>query len=178
MLDPATKPTAGDEDDQALVDDLVRIVAHLGVTADSDTLPGELLERYRQCLAAAGCGEPGTVYVPRGPGVVDRGSGIVGRLGPDGRLTVYFEGNRYGAANIVTWADRVAVAQDRLTQQYPTVARSTVPLAAMCAVGRFDGTRITVHPGAETIVARWLGSFRPGELNVSWAVRRDAPDGR
>src|SRR4051812_17483330 len=80
---------------------------------------------------------PVNIYVPAVGSMLERevaaGSGIVGARtvpeDPESPVLVYYEGNLYGAANIVTWADRVYHAADRLLWQgrgYPTRAMTLV----------------------------------------------------
>jgi hypothetical protein len=119
------------------------------------------------------------VYVPlRGTGagaVIDTGSGIVGRPsqaapGPtDGPyLDLYYEGNRYGYANVHTWADRVAIAAGRMQESYPTVARMTVAATSVQKVGVFDEELGVVslldRELSTALVAGWLGD--PLVLNL------------
>lgn len=88
------------------------------------------------------------VYIPNiaAPlwNTIDRASGIVGtpgKLDPNAVLIDY-EGNRYNAMNIVTWADRVYHAYDRHTwnegRGYPTIARLNVDPHEVVRVGSFD----------------------------------------
>lgn len=101
-----------------------------------------------------------TVYVPRAGSVagrmIDRGSGIVGTVS-GGLVTIDYEGNRFGASNIVTWADRVYHAWDRHTTDYPTVARMTIDPIELNEVGKFDATEwlVRLDPGMAWVVAEW-----------------------
>ena len=56
--------------------------------------------------------------------IITKGSGIVGQPYNDNEILAYYEGNLYGASNIVTWADRVHHAADRMATAYPTVAKT------------------------------------------------------
>lgn len=78
-------------------------------------------------------------------------------------LTIDYEGNRYNAINIVTWADRVSHAADRHRTHYPSVARHVAEPTDLIHVGTFDGTQVTLEPVAENIplLADWLG-IAPG----------------
>lgn len=110
--------------------------------------------------------------------VIDRGSGIVGTparefLGQDGsdpldeqRVIIDYEGNRFHAANMKTFADRVFHAAGRHEHRYPTVARSMVPRDELVLLGSFDGERIYV---AESLcMDDWLGhGWDPAELHRS-----------
>lgn len=64
-------------------------------------------------------------------------SGIVAAT-LDDQVDVYFEGNRYGAANIVTFEDKVLHAAGRLDAKYPTVARGRYALDDFVVVGLFS----------------------------------------
>lgn len=87
------------------------------------------------------------------------------------RRTVYYEGNVHGASNIVSYADRVYHAADRLVRRYPTIARRTVHRDALIAVGTFDYPTRTLRVSDEPALAAWLALVnRPipaSELEVS-----------
>jgi hypothetical protein len=84
------------------------------------------------------------VYVPADRAtatarIVDAGSGIVGTASDElGRTLVDFEGNRHGAVNLVTYADRVHCAAGRHTVRYPTTARALLDTTVLVRVGTFD----------------------------------------
>ena len=111
-----------------------------------------------------------TVYVPSVDGpldaLIDRGSGIVGSpdASPD-HVRIDFEGNRYGAANIITFADKVAHAAGRHETHYPTVARAFVPREHLIAVGQFDGDRVEV--GDSEALTDWLGDYTDDDLRIT-----------
>lgn len=70
-------------------------------------------------------------------------SGIVGVPATvPGHTLIYYEGNVYQAANIVTWADRVDHAANRLRTRYPTIAQAMVQTEWLTAVGIWDGDEI------------------------------------
>lgn len=102
------------------------------------------------------------VYVPiagsRAERLIDHGSGVVGSLGGD-TILVDFEGNRFGASNVVTYADRVAVAASRHAVSYPTIARASPPASDLCRIGVFDGVHGEVvldgRPERD-LLAAWL----------------------
>ena len=106
------------------------------------------------------------VFVPRSTARlgIDRKSGIVGRPTQSGRIELYFEGNRYGASNIKTFADRVYHAADRMQMRYPTIARSVVSEGEVIKVGWFNGQTVAVTN--ESALASWLGvdQIDPAEL--------------
>jgi hypothetical protein len=95
---------------------------------------------------------------------IDPKSAIVGS--PDAsdandRILIYYEGNRYGAENIVTFADRAMLAAGRLAEKYPTVARCAAPQQALTLVGWFSaghGVDVTDANGLIEL-AKWLGMF-------------------
>lgn len=69
------------------------------------------------------------------------GSGIVSNSDVRGDyLQIYFEGNLYGAQNIVTYADRISHAHGRMIQRYPTIANALVFPDAMTKVGTYMPT--------------------------------------
>lgn len=116
---------------------------------------------------------PFPVYTPNrdAPAVVrlavasiDPRSAIVGS--PDApdtaeRTLIYYEGNRYGAGNIVTFADRAMIAAGRLAERYPTVARAAVPRQALLLVGSFTAGHGVDVPDASSLIAlaKWLELF-------------------
>lgn len=117
------------------------------------------------------------VYVPAGGFAATEGiaskSAIVGRPEPGGdHVKIYYEGALYRQANMKTLADRASHAADRLEQDYPTVAKLTVPREALIAVGVFDpgqGRILLTGPHSEREVARWLqaAELDPAELALA-----------
>lgn len=106
-----------------------------------------------------------TVYVPNPDSTrligVDPKSGIIGRpaLHDDSLLLVYYEGNRYGFSNVITFADRCMIAAERMTQDAPTIAKSLVPCDAVIRVGSYlpEYRRVELDDGASvTRLAAWL----------------------
>ena len=98
------------------------------------------------------------------PNFVDAGSAVVCALsgesvdiGPSGLVTVYFESNRFGAANLERFPERVRVAASRLVSHTATVARALVPASSLRAVGTYDYVehRLRVHDTAA--LAAWAG---------------------
>lgn len=101
---------------------------------------------------------------------IDRASGIVGT--PEGdRVVIDFEGNRFGASNIVTFADRVMIAAGRHESRYPTIARLSVEPASVVRVGTYDGSRkIAVDFDKLDALAAWIGcdvASLPTQLSVT-----------
>jgi len=103
-------------------------------------------------------------HVQRGLASIDPKSAIVGR--PDAsdandRTVIYYQGNRYGAENIVTFADRAMLAAGRLAEKYPTLTCCAVPHQALTLVGWFaagHGVEVTDANGLIEL-AKWLGMF-------------------
>jgi hypothetical protein len=102
------------------------------------------------------------VYVPLGrlAASILPGSGVVGTPQEEGRVLVDYEGNRYGAVNMVTLADRVRQAWGRHARRYPTVARQLVRADELIHVGWFLPAlgEIVLLAGEQETLARWLGS--------------------
>lgn len=107
------------------------------------------------------------VYVPveRWAHRIDPRSGIVGR--PEDRnglaggeaVHIYYEGNRFGASNIVTFADRCDHAHGRMVENYPTVAQRMVPLDLLTRVGTFLprlGVQLDGEAACLIALAKWL----------------------
>lgn len=124
---------------------------------------------------------PLAVYVPNPDDehqrarLIHRGSGIVGTAYTQFERTddaptsilVYFEGNRHGASNIVTWADRCYVAASRMgvdaAQDYPTTALAVLPADSLTPVGTFDGDQVTaLGPDEDNLIYQWLDLHRRG----------------
>lgn len=102
------------------------------------------------------------VYVPTSSchARIDPGSGVVAAAAGPGRLLADYEGNRYNAANIVTYADRVHHAAGRAAVSYPTLARAVLPASALVRVGTWDDKAGRVHldgDAARAAVRTWLG---------------------
>lgn len=70
-----------------------------------------------------------TIYIPKPGSTLDKtlipGSGIVGQRGSIG-LIIFYEGNRYGAASLLTWPSRVRCAAGRMFARYGTIAKQLV----------------------------------------------------
>src|ERR1035437_2667801 len=82
------------------------------------------------------------VYVPAEDSplkaVIKQGSGIVGLDEEDEHVTIYYEGNVYGAMNLKTFKERIACAAGRLATKYPTVAKMRAKREELVLVGQFD----------------------------------------
>lgn len=91
--------------------------------------------------------------------VIKPGSGIVGTTEGE-RTIIDYEGNLYGAQNIVTWADRVMIAAGRHSVRYPTVARSWVKPEALIRVASYEYRKWAPAIELEAdvaLVCGWLG---------------------
>ena len=112
---------------------------------------------------------PISVFVPASGVVtgIDPGSGIVAGTPArdESRILVDYEGNRYGAVNMVTFADRVARAWDRQRTRYPTIARAAMRVEQLVKIGEYDAERGVVLLGegapmdresAKQLLADWL----------------------
>jgi hypothetical protein len=62
---------------------------------------------------------------------------------PEGpaRVLVYFEGNKYGASNMATYADRAMFDHWRMRERYPTVAQAAVAAEQLVRIGMLDPER-------------------------------------
>lgn len=85
-----------------------------------------------------------TLYVPAlGSSLsrtLARGSAIVSDANEaprDGLVVIYFEGNIFGAVNLVEYPDRVLNAAGRLRENYPTSAMQGAYLSDLVAIGTF-----------------------------------------
>lgn len=92
-------------------------------------------------------------------GRIEPGSGIVLEridmvAGFDGML--WFEGNLYGAGNIVTYADKVYHAWGRMDAHYPTIAKTAAHNDEIVEVGTFDTKFGIVTVTDEAALAAWL----------------------
>lgn len=111
------------------------------------------------------------VYVPQaGSRLEDEiaaASGIVGSKDEGGNITIDYEGNIYGAENIITFADRVNHAAGRHRERYPTRARRYgMDPGELLIVGYFDGERVRVD-NSEALTS-WLGTHDyDAELHIT-----------
>ena len=114
--------------------------------------------------------------------VIYSGSGIVAIAQPSGGYILDFEGNRYGAVNLVRYGDRVHNALGRQQVRYPTAARHYVKdLSEYQVIGRFNANLGHVElldaPGIVDALQSWLGveHLEGAELEASsyqFEVRR------
>lgn len=104
------------------------------------------------------------VYVPNAKGIsalsfIHKGSAIVsnGVADAEGFVTVYYEGNIYGAQNIRTFEDKAVIAAGRLAERYPTVARARVMIGHLTLVGDFhSNSRPALNMNSLPIEMRYL----------------------
>jgi hypothetical protein len=88
------------------------------------------------------------------------GSGIVchtDQFATEGRVRVYYEGNLYGAVNLVTYQDRVGQAAGRLVTHEPTIATAVFPVADFLMVGTFNYTTRFLEIVNGEAVDDWTG---------------------
>lgn len=107
------------------------------------------------------------VLVPRpktrASAIIDAGSGVVSdcEVDTEGRIEVWFEGNRHKAANLNTYGQRVGSAAGRLSTRYPTIAKATCPVEEFIVVGEFsfshDWSTFALKIDDDFTVAAWCG---------------------
>lgn len=88
------------------------------------------------------------------------GSGIVGDFEPSiGKVTLDFEGNKWGAENLTRYVERVMHAWDRHITRYPTISRMYVRSHEVLIVGDYDPLqkRVIVNPFDLPKLEKWLG---------------------
>ena len=95
------------------------------------------------------------------------------------RVLCSIEGNKYGAENMRTLADRAMHAAGRLRTGYPTVAARAIPRSQIIPVGFYDEERGELHldHGREEAVAKWLGcslDVLSAELITTGSATHDA----
>lgn len=100
--------------------------------------------------------------------IIEKGSGVVGQPYNDTETLCYYEGNLYGASNMVTWADRVHHAADRMAVAYPTVAKTIARPGELIRVGSFEGGRIELgsNAWANEQLLDWLGFDDTTDIQV------------
>jgi hypothetical protein len=77
-------------------------------------------------------GTPAAQVIRAGSGIVSAGEAL-----PGGLILVYYEGNLYNMDDMLDFQSRVFQAADRLSQNYPTVARGMFPAVDFHRVGTF-----------------------------------------
>ena len=102
------------------------------------------------------------VYVPRDERLgIDPRSGVTGVpvSGDATRVRLDYEGNRFQADNVLTFADRVYHAIGRSHTSYPTIARQVASLEDVVLVGWMDVQHGVIHvlPAAADTLHAWIG---------------------
>jgi hypothetical protein len=115
------------------------------------------------------------VVIPDPPLGILVASGVVCQTLPAGeRTSVWYEGNLYGApANIVTYADRVYHAADRMLGDYPTSATAALPSKYLLVIGTFDthtGTVTLDGDSQRRLLADWLGVEQVADSELATTV--------
>jgi hypothetical protein len=92
---------------------------------------------------------------------IDRGSALVSdpdAVAEDGRVLVYYEGNRYGAINLRRYVERAVCAAGRMRERYPTVAMGALPEEELMRVGVLDYTKrvVRIDDGLKPLVEKWI----------------------
>lgn len=105
------------------------------------------------------------LYVPIGKlHGIDPASAVVAAQSQRGqeRVLVYFESNRLGASNIVTYADRCLHAAGRAAMNYPTVAKASLPASELVHAGTYDLLRQVVTSVTNApALKEWLSDYLP-----------------
>ena len=104
------------------------------------------------------------LFVPANPSHtfgIDAGSAIVAGQSQRGkeRLTVHFEGNRFGAENMRKYSERCLHASGRAAMRYPTIAKASLPANELIKVGEFDLDTMQVTQVSDSArLESWLGT--------------------
>ena len=87
------------------------------------------------------------------------GSALVSVACSGEQVVCSYEGNKHGAVNIVTLADKAMHAAGRLRTGYPTAAVRSFRRSELVPVGFYDEEQGELHitGGAHANVARWVG---------------------
>lgn len=100
------------------------------------------------------------LYLPTDPRLgIDPASAVVGKTLEDGRIHVYFEGNRFGAANLKAFADRARSAAGRLHSRYPTIAQAIANPDQLLRIGTYDVVEwviASLDPAQSEALQAWL----------------------
>jgi hypothetical protein len=114
------------------------------------------------------------VVIPDRPLGIVAASGVVCQTLPaEERTSVWYEGNLHGAANIVTYADRVYHAADRMLRDYPTSATAALRSKHLLVIGTFDthtGTVTLDGDSQRRILADWLGVEQVADSELETTV--------
>ncbi|EIF42872.1 hypothetical protein DOK_11846 [gamma proteobacterium BDW918] len=98
------------------------------------------------------------VFIPRSPTTkalahLKPGSAIVSdsTLLTGALIEVYYEGNIYGAENLMTFEEKALCATGRMIQRYPTTARSWVTSGSLIQVGHISVVQPMSAPVPESM---------------------------
>lgn len=113
-------------------------------------------------VRAQGALRPIPVYVLSGTAThnILPGSALVGEYEYGvGRVTLDYEGNRYGASNLNRFVERAHAAWDRHVTKYPTVSRIWVQSHEVVIVGKYDPLKkvVAINPIDMPKFEAWLG---------------------
>lgn len=104
-----------------------------------------------------------SVLVPRkgtlAASMFDRASAVVtdGNV-VEGKILVWYEGNRHGACNLNTFYERILSAAGRLAVSYPTTAKAMLPREDFVEAAVFSMDRLAFSEVAEPgVLAEWAG---------------------
>lgn len=75
-----------------------------------------------------------------------KGSAVVAVKIPSGQVMAYYEGNIYGASNIVSYNDKAMLAFGRMVQNYPTTATMVIEAEDYEAVGTICCGKCSIQP--------------------------------
>ena len=99
------------------------------------------------------------LFVPKDPtsSSIIRGSAIVG--GPlldNGRLVIYFEGNKFNAQEGKRFVVRCMLAHGRMIKRYPTTAKMAILPDELIRIGEYDPIQRRVCVEEAERLADWL----------------------
>ncbi|POP51549.1 hypothetical protein [Zhongshania marina] len=77
-----------------------------------------------------------------------------------GLIEVYYEGNKYGACNLLHFEDKALCAVGRLIQRYPTVAKMWVKPESLKQVGYISVVKLLPMPLPESLKHMHLSAVR------------------
>lgn len=104
---------------------------------------------------------------------IAKASGIVGTGEvKDGLTTIYFEGNLYGAENVVRYDQKVEHAAGRLVEKYPTTAKMMLKPEHLTQVGTYDSESHVLDVTDPDALEAWAGE-RIASGPTQWAQERE-----
>lgn len=107
------------------------------------------------------------IVVPASKTEVDHGSAMVTQMVPDadGFVIVHFESNRYRAANMERFVEKLYHAASRAATRYPTSAKQAFRKDDLMVVGKFNLTTKRITSVSDpTRLKTWAGEI--GDLGV------------